>query len=44
VLSEPLGVTPAVLDPWSGIAPADVGPAAQALAGAAAALIRGRAA
>jgi Tfp pilus assembly PilM family ATPase len=44
VLSEPLGVVPSVLDPWSGMATADVGPAAQALAGAAAALIRGRAA
>jgi hypothetical protein len=44
LLREPLGVTATVLDPWSGLAPGDVGPAAQALAGAAATLLRGFAA
>jgi Tfp pilus assembly PilM family ATPase len=44
LLREPLGVTAAVLDPWGGLAPGDVGPAGQALAGAAAALLRGVAA
>ena len=32
------------VDAWAGLAPGDVGPAAQALAGAAAALLRGTAA
>jgi Tfp pilus assembly PilM family ATPase len=41
LLREPLGVEPRVLDPWAGLAPGDVGPATQALAGAAAALLRG---
>jgi Tfp pilus assembly PilM family ATPase len=44
LLREPLGVTATVLDPWGGVAPGEVGPAAQALAGAAAALLRGAAA
>jgi hypothetical protein len=44
LLREPLGVAPTVLDPWGGLGPADHGPAAQALAGAAAALLRGMAA
>ncbi len=44
LLREPLGVAPTVLDPWGGLAPGDHGPAAQALAGAAAALLRGVAA
>jgi Tfp pilus assembly PilM family ATPase len=44
LLGEPLGVVPAVFDPWSGLAPGDLGPAAQALAGAAAVLLRGVAA
>jgi hypothetical protein len=44
LLREPLGIAPTVLDPWGGLAPGDVGPAAQALAGASAALLRGLAA
>jgi hypothetical protein len=44
LLREPLGVAPTVLDPWGGLAPGDMGPAAQALAGASAALLRGLAA
>ena len=44
LLREPLGVAPTVLDPWAGLAAGDHGPAAQALAGAAAALLRGVAA
>jgi hypothetical protein len=44
LLAEPLGVAPTVLDPWGGLAPGDHGHAAQALAGAAAALLRGVAA
>ncbi len=44
LLAEPLGVAPTVLDPWGGLAPGDHGHAAQALAGAAAALLRGIAA
>jgi hypothetical protein len=44
LLGEPLGVAPTVLDPWGGLGPGDHGPAAQALAGAAAALLRGMAA
>jgi len=44
LLREPLGVDPTVLDPWGGLAPGDRGPAAQALAGAAATLLRGAAA
>jgi hypothetical protein len=44
LLRDPLGVVPSVLDAWAGLAPGDVGPAAQALAGAAAALLRGTAA
>jgi hypothetical protein len=41
LLREPLGVAPAVLDPWAGLAGTERGPVGQALAGAAAALIRG---
>jgi Tfp pilus assembly PilM family ATPase len=44
LLREPLGVEPSVLDPWFGRNPGEVGPQAQALAGAAAALLRGAAA
>jgi len=44
LLREPLGVEPSILDPWFGRNPGDVGPQAQALAGAAAALLRGAAA
>ena len=40
LLRDPLGVAPTVLDPWAGLAAGDHGPAAQALAGAAAALLR----
>jgi Tfp pilus assembly PilM family ATPase len=43
LLREPLGVTPTVLDAWAGLAPGEEG-AGQALAGAAAALLRGVAA
>jgi Tfp pilus assembly PilM family ATPase len=43
-LREPLGVRPALLDPWAGTAPVDNAMAGQALAGAAAVLLRGAAA
>jgi type IV pilus assembly protein PilM len=38
VLEEPLGVRPETIDPWRALGTADAGPAAQALAGAAACL------
>ena len=37
-LEAPLGITPEMLDPWRALGTADAGPAAQALAGAAACL------
>ncbi|HEV7501408.1 MAG TPA: hypothetical protein VGQ33_15445, partial [Vicinamibacteria bacterium] len=37
-LEAPLGVTPQMLDPWRALGTDDAGPAAQALAGAAACL------
>ena len=38
VLAEPLGLAPEVVEPWTALGTADPGPAAQALAGAAACL------
>jgi hypothetical protein len=43
LLREPLGVAPTVLDPWGGLTSDEQGPGAQALAGAAAVLLRGAA-
>jgi hypothetical protein len=44
ILREPLGVLPMIFDPWAGHGPAGSLAAGQALAGAAAALLRGTAA
>jgi len=38
VLEAPLGLVPTIVDPWRALGTADAGPAAQALAGAAACL------